>query len=351
MLLKCLSLPGRSTMIKTLKKHPWLILSALLAGLIVLNLSQGSVQISVSDWLGLAGLAPNSNPVIRDIIVDFRLTKTLTCILAGGALALGGLMMQTLFRNPLAGPDVLGLSSGASLAVALLVMAGSPVISNLGGSFMISLGATLGSAAILLLILAVANRIKDNTSLLLIGLMVGATTASLVSVLQFLSRTEDQHYFLIWTFGSMGGLNWSELMVLGGVLLTGIVLAFYVSKPLNAWLLGDNYARSLGVNLASLRFLIILATSLLAGSVTAFCGPIAFIGLAVPHLTRLLINTTNHRILIPGVLVMGASVMLFCDTVAQLPGSAYVLPINAITALIGAPVVIWVIVRAKKVVV
>lgn len=338
-------------MIKTLKKHPWFILSALLAGLTVLNLSQGSVQISVSDWLGLAGFAPNSNPVIRDIIIDFRLTKTLTCILAGGGLALGGLMMQTLFRNPLAGPDVLGLSSGASLAVALLVMVGNPFIDNLGGSFVISLGATLGSAAILLLILAVANRIKDNTSLLLIGLMVGATTASLVSVLQFVSRTEDQHYFLIWTFGSMGGLNWSELMVLGGVLLTGIVLAFYVSKPLNAWLLGDNYARSLGVNLASSRFLIIMATSLLAGSVTAFCGPIAFIGLAVPHLTRLLINTTNHRILIPGVLVMGASVMLFCDTVAQLPGSAYVLPINAITALIGAPVVIWVIVRAKKVVV
>ncbi len=338
-------------MIKTLKKHPWLILSALLAALTVLNLSQGSVQISVSDWLGLAGFAPNSNPVIRDIIIDFRLTKTLTCILAGGALALGGLMMQTLFRNPLAGPDVLGLSSGASLAVALLVMVGNPFIDNLGGSFVISLGATLGSASILLLILAVANRIKDNTSLLLIGLMVGATTASLVSVLQFVSRTEDQHYFLIWTFGSMGGLNWNELMVLGGVLLTGIVLAFYVSKPLNAWLLGDNYARSLGVNLASSRFLIIMATSLLAGSVTAFCGPIAFIGLAVPHLTRLLINTTNHRILIPGVLVMGASVMLFCDTVAQLPGSAYVLPINAITALIGAPVVIWVIVRAKKVVV
>src|SRR5690606_22936147 len=184
-------------MIKTLKKHPWLILSALLAGLLVLNLSQGSVQISFSDWLGLAGLAPNSNPVIRDIIIDFRLTKSLTCILAGGALALGGLMMQTLFRNPLAGPDVLGLSSGASLAVALLVMVGNPFLHNLGGSFVISLGATLGSASILLLILAVANRIKDNTSLLLIGLMVGATTASLVSVLQFVSRTEDQHYFLI----------------------------------------------------------------------------------------------------------------------------------------------------------
>lgn len=338
-------------MIKTLKKHPWLILSALLAGLFILNLSQGSVQISVSDWLGLAGLAPNQNPVIRDIIIDFRLTKSLTCILAGGALALGGLMMQTLFRNPLAGPDVLGLSSGASLAVAILVMVDNPIISHLGGPLVISLGATVGSASILLLILAVANRIKDNTSLLLIGLMVGATTASLVSVLQFISRTEDQHYFLIWTFGSMGGLNWNELIVLGGVLLIGILLAFYVSKPLNAWLLGDNYARSLGVNLSSSRFLIILATSLLAGSVTAFCGPIAFVGLAVPHLTRLLINTTNHRILIPGVLVMGASVMLFCDTVAQLPGSAYVLPINAITALIGAPVVIWVIVRAKKVVV
>lgn len=338
-------------MIKTLKKYPWLTLSALLAGLFILNLSQGSVQISISDWLGLLGFASDPNPVIRDIIIDFRLTKSLTCVLAGGSLALGGLMMQTLFRNPLAGPDVLGLSSGASLAVALLVMVSNPIISNLGGSFAISIGATLGSAVILLLILAVANRIKDNTSLLLIGLMVGATTASLVSVLQFISRMEDQHYFLIWTFGSVGRLSWNELMVLGGVLTVGIALAFYVSKPLNAWLLGDNYARSIGINVSSSRLVIILATSLLAGSVTAFCGPIAFVGLAVPHLTRLLINTTNHRTLIPGVLAMGAAVMLFCDTVAQLPGSAYVLPINAITALIGAPVVIWVIVRAKKVVV
>ncbi|MBX2965435.1 MAG: iron ABC transporter permease [Cyclobacteriaceae bacterium] len=338
-------------MTKTFKKRPWLTLSALSLGLFVLNVSQGSVQISINDWLGLVGLRAEENPVLGDIIVNFRLTKALTCILAGGALSLGGLMMQTLFRNPLAGPDVLGLSSGASLAVALLVMLGSTIPGYSGGAFIISLGATAGSGAILLIILAIAHRIKDNTSLLLIGLMIGATTASIVSVLQFVSRTEDQHYFLIWTFGSMGGLNWKELIVLGGVLSIGIVLAVSVSKPLNAWLLGDQYARSLGIQISKSRFIIIVATSLLAGSVTAFCGPIAFVGLAVPHLTRILINTTNHRILIPGVLLMGASVMLFCDTIAQLPGSAHVLPINAITALIGAPVVIWVIVRAKKVVV
>jgi iron complex transport system permease protein len=183
----------------------------------------------------------------------------------------------------------------------------------------------------------------------LIGLMIGATTSSIVSVLQFISRTEDQHYYLIWTFGTMGGLNWDEISLLGIITLAGIILSLFIVKALNAWLLGDHYAQSLGINLQKARLLIIISTSMLAGSVTAFCGPIAFVGLAVPHLTRLIINTTNHVVLIPGVILTGAALLLFCDSVAQLPGSSYVLPINAITALIGAPVVIWVIVRSKKV--
>ncbi len=331
------------------QRYRWLALTTLVVGLFLINISLGSVKIPIADTLSILF---GKNPEVlvwKDILIDFRLTKALTCVVAGSALSLGGLMMQTLFRNPLASPDVLGLSSGASLAVALLVMAGNWGVAFITGSLSIVIAATLGSSLIFLTVLAVAQRIKDNTSLLLIGLMIGATTSSIVSVLQFVSRTEDQHYFLIWTFGSMGGLNWNEIHLLGLITLGGICLSLLIVKPLNAWLLGDHYAQSLGINLQKTRLLIIISTSMLAGAVTAFCGPIAFVGLAVPHLTRLIINTTNHLVLIPGVILTGAALMLFCDTVAQLPGSSYVLPINAITALIGAPVVIWVIVRSKKV--
>jgi iron complex transport system permease protein len=332
-----------------LNRYKWFILSTLLVGLFLLNISVGSVHVPLTETVHILLGGQPEKAIWKDILIDFRLTKAMTCILAGSALSIGGLLMQTLFRNPLAGPDVLGLSSGASLAVAILVMVGNFGSSLLSGSFAVATAASLGSAIIFILLLGVAHRVKDNTSLLLIGLMIAAATSSFVSVLQFASRVEDQHYFLVWTFGSMGGLNWQEITILGTVFSAGLLLAMLTSKSLNAWLLGDNYAQSLGINLPRARILIIICTSLLAGSVTAFCGPIAFVGLAVPHLTRLLINTTNHRMLIPGVVIAGASLMLFCDSVAQLPGSARVLPINAITSLIGAPVVIWVIVRKKMV--
>ena len=334
---------------KILSLNPWFFLTAVLILLFLVNISLGSVKIPLKDTLTILFGGIPDNAVWRDIMIDFRLTKALTCVFSGGALALGGLLMQTLFRNPLAGPDVLGLSSGASLAVAVLVMAGTFAAPLLTGPLSIAIAASIGSALIFMVVLAVANRVKDNTSLLLIGLMIGAATSSLVSVLQFTSRSEDQHYFLVWTFGSMGGLNWQEIYLLGSIFLIGLVLSLLLSKSLNAWLLGDNYAQALGIRLQRARILIIICTSILAGSVTAFCGPIAFIGLAIPHLARLVINTTNHKILVPGVVLTGAAVMLFCDTVAQLPGSSLVLPINAITSLIGAPVVIWVIVRSKKV--
>ncbi len=334
---------------KIFSLNPWLFLAVILILLFLVNISLGSVKIPLPDTLTILFGGHPDNVAWKNILIDFRLTKALTCVFAGGALALGGLLMQTLFRNPLAGPDVLGLSSGASLAVAVLVMAGTFAAPLLTGALSIAIAASIGSALIFMVVLAVANRVKDNTSLLLIGLMIGAATSSLVSVLQFTSRSEDQHYFLVWTFGSMGGLNWQEIYLLGSIFLIGIVLSLLLSKSLNAWLLGDNYAQALGIRLQRARVLLIICTSLLAGSVTAFCGPIAFIGLAIPHLARLVINTTNHKILIPGVVLTGAAVMLFCDTIAQLPGSSFVLPINAITSLIGAPVVIWVIVRSKKV--
>jgi iron complex transport system permease protein len=289
-----------------------------------------------------------SNPVWADIIFDFRLTKAFTCLLAGGALALGGLLMQTLFRNPLAGPDVLGLSSGASLAVALLVMAGG-MGSLFSSSLTLALAASIGCAGIFLLVLAIAHRIRDNVSLLIIGLMIGAATSSIVSLLQFISRAEDIQYYLIWTFGSMSSLNWTEILILGIGTVIGLCIAIISIKPLNVWLLGDNYAISLGINLRRSRLHIIIGTSILTGVVTAFCGPIAFVGLAVPHLARLVIDTTNHKTLIPAVILMGGVTMLFCDILTRLPGNDFIIPINAVTALIGAPVVIWVIVRSKKI--
>ena len=326
-----------------------MVLPVLLLILFIVNISLGSVQIPLSETFKvLIGKAP-SQPVWADIIIDFRLTKAFTCILAGGALALGGLLMQTLFRNPLAGPDVLGLSSGASLAVAMLLMTSGLGSALFAHSFTLALAASIGCTVIFLIVLAIAQRVKDNVSLLIIGLMIGAATSSVVSVLQFVSKAEDQQYYIVWTFGSLSSLNWGEIQILTVACIIGITIAVFSIKSLNAWLLGDNYATSLGVSIKKSRLLIIIGTCILTGSVTAFCGPIAFVGIAVPHLARLVIDTTNHKLLIPVVVLCGGVIMLFCDILTRFPGSDLILPVNAITALIGAPVVIWVILRSKKV--
>jgi iron complex transport system permease protein len=327
----------------------WLLLLGLMLFLLLVNLSFGSVAIPPTEILKVLTGLPIENAIWTDIIIDFRLTKSLTCILAGSALSLGGLQMQTLFRNPLAGPDILGLSSGASLMVSLVFMSGAVGLSFLPNSWSIALAASIGSSLILLLVLAISRRIRDNTSLLIIGLMIGAATASFVSVLQFMSRAEDQQYYMIWTFGSLSGLSWDEIGILSLALLVGTLLLLFNLKSLNAWLLGENYAQSLGVNLKRSKLLMILSTSILAGGVTAFCGPIAFVGLAVPHLVRLLFKTSDHRLLTPTVAIGGACLLLLCDILAQLPGSTYVWPINAITALVGAPVVISIILKGKKI--
>jgi len=329
----------------------WIVLPLLLVTLFVINISLGSVLIPFGTVLSILTGNQGTNPIWFDIIWDFRMTKALTCVLAGASLSIGGLLMQTLFRNALAGPDVLGLSSGASLAVSLIFMSqvtGLQLISS-PSPWTIVIAASIGCGLVFVIVLAISSRLNDNTSLLIIGLMIGATASSIVSVLEYLSKAEDQQSFLLWTFGSLGGLNWNELLVLTVALAIAMLLSFTLTKPLNVWFMGENYSRSMGVNTKRSRVFIILAASLLTGAVTAFCGPIAFVGLAVPHLTRLLIKTNNHRVLIPAVTVAGAALMLFCDIVAQLPGSSYVLPINAITALIGAPVVISIIVRAKRI--
>ena len=329
----------------------WGALSLLLIMLFLFNLSAGSVKIPPAAVFNILLGNEGSNPVYNDIIWQFRVTKALTCVLAGSALSVGGLQMQTLFRNALAGPDVLGLSSGASLAVSLLLMSQAAGFElPLGsGPWSTVIAASAGAGIVFIVIFFVARRLGDNTSLLIIGLMIGAATASLVSVLQFLSKAEDQQAYLLWTFGSLGTLNWTEIKILAAILVFGIIIGMISVKALNAWLLGDNYAMSVGVKLGRARLLIILSAAVLTGGVTAFCGPIAFVGLAVPHLTKLVIKTHNHRILLPAVIITGAILMLFCDVLAQLPGSNYVLPINAITALIGAPVVIWIVLRAKRI--
>lgn len=294
-----------------------------------------------------------NHPLFSDILWHFRIPKTLTCLLAGSALATAGLLMQTLFRNPMAGPDVLGLTSGASLLVALVILLGqfSQIFKGVlfNNSWSIALAASLGGGLVFILTISIAKYVKDNAALLIIGLMISAATSSLVSVMQYTSKADDLQAFLIWTLGSMGNTNWAEIGVLSLVVALGLAISYGSIKSLNSWLLGENYAQSLNINMSRSRLRIVVATGLLTGSVTAFCGPIAFVGLAVPHLVRLIIPVTNHKILMPAVMMGGSILLLFCDLVAQLPGNSQILPLNAITSLIGAPVVIWMVIKSKRI--
>jgi iron complex transport system permease protein len=324
------------------------LLALLMLFLFVANVTIGSVSIPLFEIIS-ALIGKSENSTFSQIIWQFRMPKALTCILAGSALSLGGLLMQTLFRNPLAGPDVLGLSFGASLMVAIVILAGQSVLPIATNVWTIAIAASFGAAMVFLLVMTLSRYVKDNTSLLIIGLMISATTSSIVGVLQYVSRAEDLQAFIIWTMGSVGATGWSEIYVLFVLLLTGSGIAVFFMKSLNGWLLGDNYARSLGINIKRSRFWIVTATSLMVGVVTAFCGPIAFVGLAVPHLVRLIIPSTNHKILIPAVMMGGAILLLLCDILAQLPGSIQILPLNAVTSIIGAPVIIWMIIRSKRI--
>ncbi len=330
----------------------FLILCAVLLFTMVLNISLGSVSIPFGATLNTLLGQDIDNSSWNYIIIDYRLPKALTAILVGGGLAVSGLLMQTLFRNPLAGPFVLGISSGASLGAALLLMGGSllsgATVFNMVNDISLAIASSIGSFLVLAVVMLVANKIKDTMALLIIGLMFGSITAAIVSVLAYFSDAEQLQRFVFWSYGSVGNLSWSQLGILASSTVTGLLLAILSLKSLNAFLLGENYAKSLGVALRKSRLLIIVATGLLAGSITAFAGPIAFIGLAVPHLTRQLFHTMDHRVLLPAVFLYGAILMLLCDTIAQLPNSASVLPINAITSIVGAPVVIWLLVRKRK---
>jgi iron complex transport system permease protein len=331
------------------------LLAVLTVILFGLDIMLGSVRIPFYEVLKIVTGQKTDQTAWVFIVEKIRIPKAVTAVLVGCGLSVSGLQMQTLFRNPLAGPAELGITAGASLGVAAVMLAGGSsasmyAIGQLGvtGSWLIILMASLGSAAVLVCILLIAGRVRDHVILLIVGVMIGTITLSVVSIWQYLSRPEQLQAFIMWTFGSLGGVTQDHLYVLATVVLVGLLLAFISSKSLNALLLGENYARSMGLTIGSTRLIIMASTSLLTGSITAFCGPIGFIGIAIPHITRAILGTSDHRILIPGTCLTGTALMLFCDILAQLPGTESVLPISIVTSLLGAPVVIWVIIRRNN---
>jgi len=336
---------------KKYTKH-FIILSVLLVFLFVINISLGSVSIPFKDIFNtLLGGAP-SKESWETIILNFRLPKAITAVLVGSGLSICGLLMQTLFRNPLAGPFVLGISSGASLGVAILILGttifGGFLSNSSSASFSLPIAASLGAFLVLSAVIIAANKVRNTMSILIIGLMFGSLTAAIISVLAYFSEAAQIQQYLFWSFGSLGNLTWNEIGVFAIIYSIGIIGSIAVIKPLNSFLLGENYAKSLGINVKKSRNIILIITSILTGVITAFSGPIAFIGLAIPHVARMLFSSANHKILLPATALIGAIAMLICDMIAQLPTSEFTLPINAITSLLGAPVVIWLLVRKKR---
>ena len=313
-------------------------LAALTLFLFLLDLAVGAVAVPLGDvWAALTG--GDCPRATAKIILNIRLIKAVVALLAGAALSVSGLQMQTLFRNPLAGPYVLGISSGASLGVALVVLAG------VGSSIGIAGAAWLGAAIVLVVIAAVGHRIKDIMVILILGMMFSSGIGAVVQILQYVANDESLKMFVIWTMGSLGDVTFNQLAVLIPSIIAGLLLAVITIKPLNLLLFGEEYAVTMGLNVRRSRGLLFLSTTLLAGTVTAFCGPIGFIGLAMPHVTRMLFRNSDHRVLVPGTVLSGASVLLLCDLVSIL----FTLPINAITALLGITIVVWVVLRNQSV--
>jgi iron complex transport system permease protein len=325
------------------------LLGACLILVFIADISFGSVKIPISEVFHILCGKPAKDSWVL-IILDFRIPKAITAMLSGAGLSVCGLLMQTLFRNPLAGPYVLGINSGASLGVAIVMLSAGTYSVLLTSLFKMGIiaSAALGAMLVMFLILAVSRNIRDNATILILGIMFGQIAGAAEGVLQYFSRAESLQGFVIWGMGNFTGVVWKEMLLFAPVVLLGLACSFFLSKPLNALLLGDKYASSLGVKVRRTRTLIIASTGILAGCITAFCGPVAFIGVAVPHLTRALLNTADHKHLVPGVCLFGALLTLLCDLLTQMPGSDQVLPVNVVTSLIGAPVVIWVILRQKQ---
>lgn len=323
----------------------YVILSLFTLVLFIVDLSIGAVNIPIKEvWNVIT--CNSSDVIITNIVINIRLIKAVVALLAGAALSVSGLQMQTLFRNPLAGPYVLGVSSGASLGVALFIL-GVPLwglsadLSAIG----IAGAAWLGAAVALTIVAIVGQRIKDIMVILILGMMLSSGVSAIVQILQYLSREESLKAFVIWTMGSLGDVTQAQLSVLAPAVILGFALSIMTIKHLNMLLLGEEYAITMGLKVKQSRMLIFLSTILLAGSVTAFCGPIGFIGLAMPHVARLVFNNSDHRILLPGTMILGGMVLLVCDIVSKF----FTLPINSITALLGIPIVMWLVMRNKTI--
>jgi iron complex transport system permease protein len=328
----------------------FLFLFILILVLLVLDIFLGSVSIKPAEVIKALFTQTGSN--FETIILKFRLPKALTALVVGVALSLSGLQMQTIFRNPMAGPDVLGISSGASLGVAFVILGFSSNLSadNISGlgNWILVAASWAGAGAVMFLIMIISARVKEIMTILILGIMLSAGISAIVTILQYFSSESMLKAYVIWTMGSLGNLTESQLKVLLISVSAGIILCLFSIKMLNALLIGENYAGSIGLNIRLARFMIFTCTSILAGSVTAFCGPIGFVGIAVPHITRIIFKTSDHRILVPGTILAGGSMMLLSDIISQLPGSESVLPLNSVTSLIGIPIVIWIILRNRK---
>jgi len=328
-------------------------LTVLLVSFFLMDLISGQVSIPVKEILKTLTGQGSSKSTWEYIILNFRLPKAITAILVGMGLSVSGLLMQTLFRNPLAGPYVLGLSSGSSLGVAFTILGAgflppflnAALLSNYG----IIVASCLGSFTVVLAILIVAQRLRNTMSILIIGLMFGSFAGAIINVLSYFSTAEQLQKFTFWSMGNLGNLSWNSISILGIAVGFGLLLSLLSVKSLDALLLGENYAKSVGLNFKKARLRIIIATSILAGSITAFAGPIAFVGLAVPHITKLIFQTSNHKILFFTTILIGSILMLLCDIISQLPSWSTTLPINAITSIIGAPVVIWLLIGKKNI--
>ena len=330
-----------------MRKNTYIFISLTLTLLVLalLDTCSGSVWISPLRFTDIA----NSQSPIANILLHLRLPKMITAILAGASLSVAGLMMQTLFRNPLVGPYILGVSSGASLGVALVTMVStlplaSRLIASSPNSFIAS-AAIIGSILVMLLVMMIAKRIRSNITLLIVGMMVGNIAGALVNMIQNFANPDSLKLFIIWTLGSLSGVNWNELPMLAIGIAIATIIVLILIKPLNGLLLGEDYARGLGINVERTRWMMVVSSCLLAGSVTAFCGPIAFIGVAVPHIARGIFATSNHRLTVPASALIGANILLICDILCNL--GTYSLPISTMSALFGAPIILWIVLKKK----
>ncbi len=335
----------------------WWLLGILLLGLVLvlfLDLAVGSVGIPLKSVLRILSGQAGEKSSWYDIMYKIRLPKALTAILVGAALSVSGLQMQTLFRNPLADPFILGINSGAGLGVALVILGfgttGSILLAGFGflGDLSLAVAGSIGAGLVLLLVLIIGRKVRNPVTLLIMGLMFGYAISAVVSLLIYFSIPERIQTYTTWSYGSFGGVTWNQMRVMAPAVLLGLAVAFFLPKALNTLLLGEEYAATMGMNVRKTRFWILLGASLLAGVVTAFCGPIGFIGVAIPHLCRSMFNTSDHRILLPAVILIGAMVALLADVLAQLPGTQYTLPINIVTSLFGAPFIIYLIIKQGR---